>query len=226
MADSRIAVIGILAILLVAVSAGLGAYYFQSNSVSKQNTLLSSLANNQNQEITQLSQQIISLEDNPSTTTSTDTIVSPIYYSTTLTEMETETTTSLATFVSTLNQTELMSVTETTTVSMFPPSNSSYILTFVEGNVSESSQYGILSDYAVNLTYEMHGPIPASLIVWVRYPNGGILQDSTPTIFKNQAYLTLNAGFETSSFPNLVAWVTDSSNNVLSPTANLTISQV
>lgn len=183
-------------------------YYSQSNNLSRENT--------------RLNQQVVSLSDNPSTTTLTETTLLTMSYPypTTITEIQTSTVSSITTLVSTYTTTN--TITFTTATSLFPPSNSTYLLTFVSGNATSASNYGI-TNYAVNLTYEAHGTIPTTLLVWVRFPNGGILQAS-PTVFRNQAYLTLNAGYSTYNFPNLVAWVTDSANNVLSPSTNLTIS--
>jgi hypothetical protein len=152
--------------------------------------------------------------------------------STTLTS--TLTTTQYSTLVSSFTTTSVYSTTfttlqtVTTTSSIYPPSNSSYALTFVSGNATSSGGQAACSvNYQVDATYELHQSIPNSgVVVWVKYPDGEVTSTS-PKMFPNQAYVTLDAGFYYQfnacggNWANVVTWVTDTSNKVLSPTTNL-----
>lgn len=122
MADTRVVVIGVLAILLASVSVGLGAYYYSSNNLSQQNISLTSV-------VTHLSQQIVSMEANPSTmtktSTQTNTVVSVTTYSTTNTLFFTTSTTSTLTTTQIQYQTTTTtkSLTSTFTTSVYPIPN-------------------------------------------------------------------------------------------------------
>lgn len=239
MPETRIVLIGILAILLALASAGFGAYYYQTNNLSRENSYLSSTVENQNQQITNLgqqvtslNQQVISMRENPSTTTfvflstTTTTSISTSVQTSTATSISTENIVSLTTY----SQFSTLYSTVTTTSSIFPPSNSSYALTFVSGNATSTAGSSACSENIyVDVTYEMHQSLPSSgVIVWVKYPDGEVASTS-PTSFPDQADITLDAGFFYqfqacgASWNSVNTWITDTSNNMLSPSTYLVI---
>lgn len=157
--------ITVIVVLGIVLSIVSSLYIVSSSSVSSLN---SSLSTDQS--------QITFIENHPSTTTITTTSISTITktttYSTTYTTLETV----------------------TTTRSIYPPSSSSYILTFVSGNATCKLTLCCSFIYSVDVTYEIHSPTTNGVVVWVRYPTGEVAEAS-PTSFTNQAYLTLDAQF-------------------------------
>jgi hypothetical protein len=72
--------------------------------------------------------------------------------------------------------------------------------------------------------------LPNGLVVWVQY-NDGVVASASATVFPDQAYVSLSSQFTryydacgaTNAITSVNAWVTDESNNVLSPTTFLSI---
>ncbi len=166
------------------------------------------------------------------TSVSTNTVTSTTTNTVTSTQTNTQVSTSVSTLTTALTYSTTYTnyQTVTTTSSIYPPSNSTYALTFVSGNITTSATGSACTwNYYVDVTYEMHQQIPQSgVVVWVQYPNGQIA-DTSPTSFANQAYLTLDASF-TYAFPacpggwsSISTWITGNTNNVLSPTTTFIV---
>jgi len=224
MAEGKSIAIGLLALGLVITSVGFANYYLQTSLANQQISFLqeSEPTTTHYELVTQTTVSIVPITLTTTnfqtvTNTSTSTLVS--------TSLETVSTTSVSTYSTTYTTSE----TTTQTTSIFPPSNSTYALTFMNGSAIGQFSNGCCTEYfSVRSTYEMHSSVPNNIEVWVELTNGQIIQVS-PTVFTNQAYLTLNV--ETSyayslggaNSPYLLTWVTDGSNNVLSPTINFTV---
>jgi len=222
MPEGKTLAIVFLSIGLVIASAGFTNYYLQS-----------SLSN----------QKISFLEQDPSAIASTSTVTStkisvvPITESTTdYTVTNTTTSTLISTSFQTVSTTSISSTTFSTTyttsttttqtTSIFPPSNSTYSLTFVSGNATQSQAqvqcgYLVLNVY---VTYEIHQEIPSNIVQWARNPSGSLMQPSDQKEFTNQAYLTIYSSYNygtgfcpnDGSISNATIFVTDSNNNQLS----------
>jgi hypothetical protein len=198
-------IVGVLAIVAIILS-GFGSYYFTATPLNAQ-------VSSYQTSVSSYESVVSSMSAHPSTTTTTETLTSTLTttstYSTTYTTLQTV----------------------TTTRSIYPPSSSSYVLTFVSGNATYSSGGPACSvNYYVDATYEMNQSIPNSgVVVWIKYPDGEVAH-AVPTMFVNQAYLTLDASFFYQfnacggNWYNLTTWVTDNSNNVLSSTTYLIVS--
>lgn len=114
--------------------------------------------------------------------------------------------------------------TVTTTSNVYPPSNSTYALTYVDGNATNTEPSCGSFVLSVLITYEIHQSLPSTLIVWTQFDNGILYQPTSQQVFPSQAYLTVDASYSYSSgrcsvgYPTSVtSWVTDSRNNMLSP---------
>ena len=141
----------------------------------------------------------------------------------------TSTTTITATQVSITTATTTSLI--TTTKTLFPPSNSTYALTYVDGNATITEPSCGSYVVAVYVTYAMHSQVSSnSLIQWAVFPSGQVMQPNSQKAFTNQADITVastynySTGFcEVGIIQNLAAFVTDSSNNQLSPSTNFVV---
>ena len=119
----------------------------------------------------------------------------------------------------------------TTTKTLFPPSDSSYALTYVDGNATITEPSCGSFVVAVYVNYAAHSQVSSnSLIQWARFPSGQVMQPNTQKVFANQASMTVASTYDYSSgycgvgvIQNLAAFVTDSGNNQLSPTTNFVV---
>lgn len=114
--------------------------------------------------------------------------------------------------------------TVTTTKNIYPPSNSTYALTYVDGNATNHETSCGSFVLSVFTTYEIHQSLPSNVVVWAKFDNGITYQPSSQQVFANQAYFTVDATYSYSSgycgvgIPaSVTSWVTDSRNQVLSP---------
>ncbi len=191
-----IAVVIVGALIIVGVGY---TFYSTSNSFSSLSEQNSNLA----QQVSILQQRTVQV------VTLTNTVVSPV----------TTTSTSTAFITNTVYSTV------TTTSNVYPPSNSTYVLTYVDGNATNTEPSCGSFILSVFITYEIHQSLPSTLIVWTQFNNGILYQPTSQQVFPSQAYLTVQASYSYSSgrcgvgYPTSVtSWVTDSRNNMLSPT--------
>jgi hypothetical protein len=192
-------VLAILIVGIIIVVSFVGYAFYSSNNS------LNSLSQQNNE----LAQQVSVLEQRTvQVVTMTNTVISQV----------TTTSTSTVTSVST------QFLTLTTTRSVYPPSNSTYSLTYVSGNSTISQPS--CGSYVVSLdvTYEIHQQLPPNIIQWAVFPSGQLLQPSTQTVFTNQAYLSVLTTYDYSTgacsvgmIANLHGFVTDTNDNQLSP---------
>ena len=214
MSDSNVSVIAALIIGFVVI-AGIAGYAFYS-----ENNALSSLSQQNNalgQQATNLGQKLAVLQTR---TVQVVTIVNTVISLQMTTSVSTETNYVTNVVYSTL----------TTTSNIYPPSGSTYVLTYVGGNSTETFPSCGAWVVAVDVTYQIHHQLPSNLIQWARFPSGQLMQPSTQKAFLNQAYLTIystysgNAGVcGGGAISSLSAFVTDSNNNQLSPSVNFVV---
>ena len=182
--------------------------------VSNQNQQISNLnqqVSNGNQQVSDLNQQVSTLEQRTLTVvTMTNTIITV------------QTTTSVSTQTSYVTDTAYSTV--TTTSSVYPPSSSSYALTYVSGNATETIPSCGAWTVAVDVTYEVHQPVSTNIIQWAEFPSGELVQPSTQSTYFDQAYLTIYSTYSGNSgicgggqISSLSAFVSDTNNNQLSP---------
>jgi ribonucleotide reductase beta subunit family protein with ferritin-like domain len=133
-----------------------------------------------------------------------------------------QTSTSTSTETDFITSTVLSTV--TTTSNVYPPSSSSYPLTYISGNATWTNPSCGSDVVTVDVTYEMHTQISSNIIQWVRFPSGQLVQPTSQKEFVNQAYLTVYSEYDYTSgvcgggqITSLNAFVTDTSNNQLSP---------
>ncbi len=193
----------------VIIVGGIAGYAFYSDnnaltSLSQQNNALAQQVSNLNQQVSVLEQRTVQI------VTMTNTIVSV------------ETTTSVSTETNYVTNTIYSTV--TTTSNVYPPSSSTYALTYVTGNSTETYPSCGAWTVAVDVTYEMHQQISANIIQWAQFPSGQLVQPNTQKSFVNQAYLTIYSTYSGNTgvcggggIANLNAFVTDTNNNQLSP---------
>jgi hypothetical protein len=193
----------------VIIVGGIAGYAFYSDnnalaSLSQQNNALSQQAANLNQQVGVLEQRTVQV------VTMTNTVISV------------ETTTSISTETNYVTNTVYS--TETTTSNVYPPSSSTYALTYVTGNSTETYPSCGGWTVAVDVTYEMHQQISSNIIQWAQFPSGQLMQPTTQTSFINQAYLTVYSTYSGNvgvcgggGITNLYAFITDTNNNQLSP---------
>ena len=158
-----------------------------------------------------LSQQVAVLEQRTvQVVTLTNTVVSV------------QTTTSTSTEVDYVTDTIYSTI--TTTNNVYPPTSSTYALTYVAGNATET--YPSCGEWvvAVDVTYEMHEQISPNIIQWAEFSSGQLMQPNSQESFTDQAYLTIYSTYSGNvgvcgggGVPNLNAFVTDTNNNQLSP---------
>jgi len=225
MPEGKTIAIALLGIGLIISSVGFANSYLQSSLANQQISFLDASAPTTTRYST-ITSTTISIIPLTQTTTNFDTVTNTTTRTFISTSLETVTTTSSSTYSTTY--TTLQTTTQTT--SLFPPSNSSYALTFMSGNATlVSTSSCSVAYYNVWLNYEVHSQLPSNLTVWAKF-NDGIVVSTTGTLFQNQAYLSISAqnshNFSACgqgvSYMNV--WITDNSNNVLSPTANLNVS--
>ena len=120
----------------------------------------------------------------------------------------------------------------TTTTSLFPPTNSTYKLTWIDGNATNTQPSCGSYVLSVDTTYEMHSKVSSNIIQWARFPSGQLVQPVTQTVFTDQAYLSIDSTYDYSSgycsvgIPtNVTTFVTDSTNFILSPTTTMIVLQ-
>jgi len=194
----------IVGILVILAFVGYG-YYSTSNSLNS----LSEQNANLNQQLGSLQQQVsIDEQKTVQVVTQTDTIVSV------QTSISITTSTAYDTLYSTV----------TTTSNVYPPSSSSYALTYVTGNATETYPSCGAWVVAVDVTYEMHQQISSNIIQWAQFPSGQLIQPDTQKSFISQAYITVYSTYSGNTgvcgggaIPNLHAFITDTNNNQLSP---------
>ena len=185
------------------------AFYTENNSLnslSQQNSSLGQQNNNLAQQVSVLQQHTVQV------VTMTNTIVS----------VETSITVSTTTHYIT----STVYSTVTSTRSVFPPSSSSYALTYVTGNSTWTSPNCGSDVVTVDVTYELHQQLPSTtnIIQWAQFPSGQLVQPSSQKEFISQAYLTIFSEYDYGSstcgggqITSLHAFVTDTNNNQLSP---------
>lgn len=196
---------------LAAVAVGLvilGAVGFVAYADNNQFASLS-------QQNANLEQQVVVLEQRTAqVVTETDTVVSEV----------TTTSTSTVTSVSTQYV--------TTTKNVYPPSNSTYALTYVSGNSTITQP--TCGSYVVSLdvTYEIHQQLPPNIIQWAVFPSGQLMQPNSQKAFTNQAYVTVLTTYDYSTnacsvgmISSLHGFVTDTNNNQLSPSTYFIVQQ-
>jgi hypothetical protein len=214
--------IAILGIALTASSVGFANYYLQSSLQSQQIAYLKADPSTTTLYSTIISTSV-SVYPLTQTTTQFDTLTSTSTRISLSTEVETYSTTS----VSTYSTTYTTSKTITQTTSIFPPTNSSYALTYINGTAIQS-QAGVQCGYltlAVDVTYEMHQQIPSGVIQWLQFPQGNLMQPSSQTEFTNQAYFTVDSSYNygtgfcpnNGAISNATIFVTNSNDYQLSP---------
>lgn len=130
---------------------------------------------------------------------------------------------SLQTGPSTTTSTLTTSITQTKFV--YPPSNSTYALTYISGNSTiHEISCGTYNLY-ISITYEMHSNV-SNIILWTRLQSGNLVQPTSQNAFTNQAYLTLDTTYTYSTGAcevgslagqNITTYVANSNNIVLSP---------
>jgi hypothetical protein len=211
-------------VIVAVILSAFGSYYATATPLNAQVSSLQTNVSSYQSNVSSYESVVSSMSDHPSTTTVTSTQTNTL--------ISVQTTTQVSTTISTLTTTTTYSTTYTTlqtvttTRSIYPPSNSSYILTFVSGNATQSQamiQCGYLV-LTVYVTYEMHAQIPSNVVQWARNPSGSLMQPSSQKEFTNQAYLTIystynyGTGFcpNDGSISSASIFVADSNNNQLS----------
>lgn len=200
--QSNLPVLAILVVGIIIIVSFVGYAFYNSNSS------LSSLS----QQNSNLAQQVAVLQQRTvQVVTMTNTIVSI------------ETSTSTITETVTLPPSTVYS-TVTTTNNVYPPSSSSYPLTYVTGNSTETFPSCGAWTVAVDVTYEMHQQISSNIIQWAQFPSGQLVQPSTQQSFTNQAYLTVYSTYSGNvgvcgggGITSLYAFITNSNDVQLSP---------
>lgn len=126
--------------------------------------------------------------------------------------------------------TNIVYSTVTTTSDVYPPSSSSYALTYVSGNSTETYPSCGAWTVAVDVTYEIHQPIPSNIIQWAEFPSGVLVQPSTQQMFTDQAYLTVYSTYSGNTgvcggggISSVSAFVTSTNDIQLSPTTNFVV---
>jgi hypothetical protein len=191
--------------------AGLGQ---QVSTVNRQESTLASQNSDLANQIAGLSQRVGVLEQHTvQVVTLTNTVISM------------RTTTSIST--ETIFVTNTIYSTVTTTSNVYPPSSSTYALTYVSGNATWSNT-NCVAHLTADVTYEIHKQVSSNIIQWLRLPSGQLVQPGTQKVFTNQAYLTVFSQYDYDRGPfgpcdaggpiaSLNAFVTDTNNNQLSP---------
>jgi hypothetical protein len=201
LSQSNLSILSTFVVGIIVVMAFVGyAFYTENNdlgSLSQQNSNLA-------QQVSVLQQRTVQV------VTMTNTVVSVL----TTTSTSTETNYVTDTVYSTL----------TTTSNVYPPSTSSYALTYVTGNATETYPSCGGWTVAVDVTYEMHQQVTSNIIQWAQFPSGQLIQPTSQTSFVNQAYLTVYSTYSGNvgvcgggAVANLNAFVSDTNNNQLSP---------
>jgi hypothetical protein len=202
---STVALTSFTVIGLIAAS-GLGVLYFQTaGQVSSQQQTIGSLQ----LQVANVSGQLDNLKRSTVTSTTTATV------------------TTIQVSTSTTVTTSLI----TTTKTLFPPSDSTYALTYVDGNATITEPSCGSFVVAVYVNYAMYAQLSSnSLVQWARFPSGQVMQPNTQKVFTNQADMTVASTYNYSTnacsvgmIQNLAAFVTDSNNNQLSPSTNFVV---
>ena len=120
--------------------------------------------------------------------------------------------------------------TVTTTSDVYPPTSSNFVLTYVSGNSTETFPSCGQWTVAVDVTYEIHQPVPSNIIQWAEFPSGVLVQPSTQQMFTDQAYLTVFSTYSGTSgvcggggISSVSAFVTNTNNIQLSPSTNVVV---
>jgi hypothetical protein len=202
--SSVVATIAVGIIIIGAVAYGIYSNNSGLSALSEQNTSLKGQMASLSQQVSVLEQRTVQV------VTLTDTVISV------------ETTTFVST--ETMFVTNTVYSTVTTTSSVYPPSSSSYALTYVSGNSTETFPGCGLWTVAVDVTYEMHQSIPSDIIQWAKFPSGVLMQPTTQQTFISQAYLTIYSTYSGNTgvcgggqVSSVSAVVTDTNDNQLSP---------
>jgi len=208
--QSNLPVLATLVVGIIIVVAFVGYAFYSDNanltSLSQQNSALG-------QQVAGLNQQVSVLEQRTAVTL-TNTVIVP----------------SISTSTTTQTTTSVVYSTVTSTSDVYPPSNSTYPLTYIDGNATNTEPNCGSFILSVFITYEIHQTLPSTLIVWTQFDNGVLYQPTSQQIFPSQAYLTVQASYSYSSgrcgvgYPTSVtSWVTDSRNNMLTPTETFVV---
>ncbi|MGD0477530.1 MAG: hypothetical protein ABSB29_05120 [Nitrososphaerales archaeon] len=222
---SVIATIAVGVIIIGAVAYGIYSTNSSLSALSGQNTSLKGQIGSLNQQLSSANQQLSSVNQQVSTLNQQVSVleqrtITVVTVSNTVVTLEVSTSVSTATsFV-----TNTLTSTVTTTSNVYPPSNSTYTLTYVDGNATNHEPSCGSFVLSVFITYELHKPLPSNLVVWAKFDNGVLYQPSSQQVYVNQAYVTVYASYSYSSgycgvgIPGSVtSWVTDSRNQVLGP---------
>jgi hypothetical protein len=122
--------------------------------------------------------------------------------------------------------TNTVTSTVTTTSSIYPPTSSTYPLTYVTGNATETLPSCGGWVVAVSVTYELHQPVSSNIIQWAQFPSGQLIQPDAGSqkSFVTQAYLTVYSTYSGNVgvcgggvISSLHAFVSDTNGNQLSP---------
>jgi len=209
--QGHLSILAALAVGFVIVFGLVGYAFYRDNNdlaaLSQQNAQLGQSVANINGQLAFLEQRTVQ------TVTLTNTVISA------------ETLTSTSTQVSYV--TDTVTSTATTTSDIYPPSGSTYQLTYVTGNATQT-QAGIQCGYfvlAVDITYEMHQQVSSNVVQWAKFPSGLLMQPATQKVFPNQAYVTIDSTYSygsgfcpnSGSISSVTIFVTDTNNNQLSP---------
>ncbi|HXW36395.1 MAG TPA: hypothetical protein VEJ36_00585 [Nitrososphaerales archaeon] len=200
----------------VSTATSLSELSKQNQNLETENIVLAQQLSLQNQQISSLNQQESSIGQGESG------VASRTLQAETTTVIETSTSVSTSVAYSTL----------TTTSEVYPPSNSTYALTYVDGNSTESYPSCGAWTIALDVTYEVHQQLPPSVMQWAEFPSGVLMQPSTQQVFPNHAYVTIVSTYSGNTgacgggtISSLIAFVTDSNNNQLSPSVSFVVQQ-
>jgi len=114
----------------------------------------------------------------------------------------------------------------TTTSNVYPPTSSTYPLTYVAGNATETFPSCGAWVVAVSVTYELHQQVSPDIIQWAQFPSGQLIQPDAGSqkSFLNQAYLTVYSTYSGNvgvcgggGISSLHAFVSDTNGDQLSP---------